>query len=478
MPYSISRHVQSEGFRSAAAAVALVLGVATPFFAHACAAGAKCISVDAHGVPAADGAFVAQCRGKFADFIVPATTIPAGYQGPWFLPPKALPQTKPTVPASPWLSFNFRDPAQVDNYLAALRSQVFGASVLRSQMKAPWVKALKAAGVPTSSRWYPAPRMTYGDFANSGVREAAFGMTHERGVIAGELAGNTHAFTNYAVGYYNAVGSFEFKQVWNTTTPGTDSADLAKGQFPIGTVVFKVLYSAASPSDFPVDILAGAPEAKILVGSGTTTSVRLLQMDVAVRDPRATETGWVFATFVYDKDRTDENPWLRMVPLGLMWGNDPTVASSGSPITQSLFSSQAPSYAINHKGRDGRLNGPVDNRISSCLSCHSTAQAPTRASITVGTGCSATQQMQWFRNLPGSVAFGRGATSGGTCDISPITPEPVPLDYSLQLSLTVSRLSGNTNPCTYKASAPQHLHQLNAGQPIQDDGETFDVSRQ
>ena len=49
--------------------------------------------------------------------------------------------------------------------------------------------------------------------------------------------------------------------------------------------------------------------------------MRLLQVDVAVRDARATKTGWVFATFVYDKTMTAPTPWAKLRPVGLMWGD-------------------------------------------------------------------------------------------------------------------------------------------------------------
>jgi hypothetical protein len=37
---------------------------------------------------------------------------------------------------------------------------------------------------------------------------------------------------------------------------------------------------------------------------------------------RAGSTGWYFATYVYDRSVQNTSPWRRMVPLGLMWGND------------------------------------------------------------------------------------------------------------------------------------------------------------
>ena len=56
-------------------------------------------------------------------------------------------------------------------------------------------------------------------------------------------------------------------------------------------------------------------------------------MDVAIKDPRAPVTQWVFGTFVYDKDAPGGSVWEKMVPLGLMWGNDPQVTSTSRDST-------------------------------------------------------------------------------------------------------------------------------------------------
>ena len=53
----------------------------------------------------------------------------------------------------------------------------------------------------------------------------------------------------------------------------------------------------------------------------TVAPVRLLQMDVAARDPRATETGWVFGTFAFDAAAPGASGWEKMVPVGLMSGD-------------------------------------------------------------------------------------------------------------------------------------------------------------
>jgi hypothetical protein len=109
--------------------------------------------------------------------------------------------------------------------------------------------------------------------------------------------------------------------------------------------------------------------------------VRLLQMDVAIRDVRADSvTGWIFGTFVYDKTANGVNGWEKLMPVGLMWGNDPGIKPSdiaaGNTLRESKVSALIPSIAQSRLGWAGRVNGPVDNRASACLSCHGTSQWP------------------------------------------------------------------------------------------------------
>jgi hypothetical protein len=59
-------------------------------------------------------------------------------------------------------------------------------------------------------------------------------------------------------------------------------------------------------------------------GARSPIPVRLLQIDVAVKDNRAAgTTGWVFGTFNYNSAAPGSTAWQRMIPIGLMWGNDP-----------------------------------------------------------------------------------------------------------------------------------------------------------
>ena len=182
-----------------------------------------------------------------------------------------------------------------------------------------------------------------------------------------------------------------------------------------------------------------------------------MQIDIAVKDRRAGATGWYFATYAYDASRTGASPWTRMAPVGLMWGNDP----AGAPIRESWINPAAPAYARAHLGVDGRLNGPVDNPASACMSCHSTAQAPSLAPMLPTAACVQPPfRADWFRNLRGTIAFGRRQVSAGVCQADAAGITLTAADYSLQLSSTVSRAlptatSGPTyNPCTWNENAP------------------------
>jgi hypothetical protein len=433
-----------------------------PTNATGCAPGSRCISATGTGRPQPSGASVAQCRGRFADFIVPKSTIPANYAGPWFTP-NLLEQAHTGVPQStrPWLAFDARVETQRLQYLLALRNYAFASHVVRAltPQLANDADYLDAAGgaVPADQRaqkWYPAPRMIYGSPSSPGTREAAHGMTLERTVRVSELGGNTSAFRNYAVAYSDARGARNYARIWSTATPGVDAPNLARMRFTEGALVYKLLYSAARPQDFPQDLLDGSLSASILPNAGgAPVNVRLLQIDIAVKDRRAGPTGWYFATYAYDRALPGASPWLKMAPVGLMWGNDP----DGAPITESWINPAAPAYARAHLGVDGRLNGPVDNPSSACMSCHSTSQAPSFASmIPPGSGACAPLASNWFRNLAGGTPFGRFDPQGAACETSLSGLTVTAADYSLQLAATVTRALSPTasfNPCTWDDAA-------------------------
>src|SRR5262245_17029579 len=146
-------------------------------------------------------------------------------------------------------------------------------------------------------------------------------------------------------------------------------------------------------------------------------------MDLAIRDSNAKETGWVFATYSYDGSRGGAGWWERMVPVGVMWGNDPDLNQAtfdtGKRVTQGWINPDL--RTPQHLGYLGRLNGPVDNPKSSCLSCHMTAEVPARTSILPPnpTPTEPDKPMPWFKNLP----------AGNSLD-----QRSIGTDYNLQIS--------------------------------------------
>jgi hypothetical protein len=408
-----------------------------------CAPGTRCLAVDQHGQATVGGAYRAQCAGTFPDYIVPATLFPKDYAGPWFSLAQDFPKEPVPAPADlPWSTIDFmKGTAEADAYLYALRDYSFDGMI-----EADFVPAKNP-----KRRWYHAPLMNY----HNG-RELVHGLTEER-PLSGEIGIRPdRTVRNFAVGFYNDVGGYAFGQVFAQP----NDPDLTQAHFPEGSMVFKILFSAATPEDF-VDpsayILEGAPAWQIATQEkpetpGQLTTVRLLQMDVAVRDDRAKPSGWVFGTFAFDRDATDEPAWKRLRPVGLMWGNDPgVVPGDKKKLVESIVSDQIPAYARGHLGWAGRVNGPVDNPDSACMSCHQTAQFPAAAPLLPNANCTTdAQKLYWFRNLAMGEAF--GAVDRDTCQPIP-DPEtkPVPLDLSLQLAAGVQALGPSftkINPCT------------------------------
>ncbi len=417
----------------------VVVTAASVQAADVCAPGTTCLPVQTNGAPASGpGPFTAQCSGTFPDFIADSSIIPS--VGPWFKLSQAYPATLP-VGDAPWLNINFADGIKgANDYLYALRDYSFD-GMIDADFR-PEGNSVRP--------WFHMPLMNFG----SNRREPTHGATSERPVTGPELGVKPNVtIHNYAIGFYNAAGGFTIGQVWKTSSP-----DRSKSQFSPGAMTFKILFSDAVATDFQgSDILAGAPQWTIATSDGMKT-VRLMQMDVAAVDPRS-PTGWVFGTFAFDSNATDASPWRRLRPVGLSWGNDfgftPADQQSGKKLTETTISDQIPAYAAAHLGWAGRANGPVDNPNSGCLSCHSTAQFPVSATIFFTAKCDTdAKKMQWFRNLRGNQAF--GAVDAPTCTPATAGPAPVPLDFSLQMEVSVqSALQFNDiNPC---APAPAVL---------------------
>lgn len=346
-------------------------------------------------------ALAAQLEPPFPDAHEPP---PPGWKGPVFKLRQDYPATAPPSEVLPWDTIDPKnDPVA---YARAVLKYVYEGNI-----DVDWqVEQNKVRN------WYHAPWMHSGDTGREFVR----GLTRERTTQPKELAPTqTSRFQNWAVSVYNAPGGFVFGQVWKSHKSPNPKAAV----FPGGTVSAKLLFSEANESEVPY--LKGSVEWDANVNQPMTSTtrkvskMRLLQIDVAVRDPRVdSTTGWVFGTFVYDGNSPGTTPWDRMVPVGVMWGNDPAVPpSSKGKLAETRIN---PALGVaQHLGFGGRLNGPVDNPRSSCLSCHSVAQYEGAADMMPPAAASESEKMKWFRNVKAGQPFTAGEVS---------------LDYSLQLS--------------------------------------------
>lgn len=194
----------------------------------------------------------------------------------------------------------------------------------------------------------------------------------------------------------------------------------------------------------------------------------LAQIDFGVRDTRVdNETGWVYGTFLYfNPSTTSPADWKsNLVPVGVMWGNDPGVK------TADAFKEQALNPTVTQLRDSGmifdtaarpvfgwhdRVNGPIDNPKSACLSCHATAQVhkaiPIKHFLTFDAlkPASATDdnKMLWFRNIKAGQPFtfseselkmlNQGAPTNARADwTQAMMADFISTDYSIQLRMAI-----------------------------------------
>lgn len=371
----------------------------------------------------------------------PAYKPPPGWTGPVFKPSLAFPKQLPKDQPAPWMKYDFK--TQPKEYLLAARAYIYEGNVGRGA--SDWDVATNPVRT-----WYHMPWRWYGDHG----REFVHGLTMEMPSAPGVLDPKQKDWHyTWAVAMYGPVAGYSLGQVWRDG--GAAPPELKAASFASGALVTKLLFTTAAASDvpeiegayeWPADVYTDVQGACPCVTAGCPrgiTTVRLLQIDIAIKDPRATETVWVFGSLVYDKNAPGKSAWDKMVPLGLMWGNDPwlTAAMKDQKPKQSLVfydREQAPFATFagvadlppdvggyEHLGCHGRLSGPVDNPKSACLSCHATSQYPPSNAYPRGdiSLCddAATNGPLW-RNITGSTVW-------KTCAAPTFA-----LDYSLEMA--------------------------------------------
>ncbi|MBD9628016.1 hypothetical protein IB279_34250 [Ensifer sp. ENS06] len=297
-----------------------------------------------------------------------------------------------------------------------------------------------------SEPWWIAKWLDYG---TSG-REPLMGLTKERGPKPGDLSETgTEGPQVWAVGFYNAPGAAVFGEVFADPCSPSLPVNL---KFPVDTVSIKFLFTDASPDE--VSYLKDAPiywayidppgsaSQSHAVPDRTRQQLRLLQMDIAVKDKASFDTGWVFGTFVWRGPPKGDQLFDNLVPVSLQWGNDPGVYDDKS-IKQSWINQDLNGVTFGWDKRPtlgfmGRANGPADNIRSSCLSCHSAARSPRTTIGLLNSGFDMThldnvQAVKrhvdtWFQNIKSGQIF------------QPSEPAASNLDYSLQLEAAAFRL--------------------------------------
>jgi hypothetical protein len=350
---------------------------------------------------------------------------PAGWTGPVFKLsqnyPATLPDLEPTSQRK-WTQFGFKNPIQAPQYLKA---------VLDYCLEGNTANNFADVAQNPVRKWYHAPWLHL-DSANGGDgREFIHGLTKERTSAVGDLGpAQVNRHDNWAVGFYNARGGFTLGQVWKDPT----HPDPRKGVFPSHTVSCKLLFSTAPLTEVP--FLDGSLEWEGDInrdpGTGPRPKLHLLQLDVAVKDPRANSTtGWVFGTFQYEKAASaSPNWWEHMVAVGLMWGGDLPQLKLDQPTQEEWINTMRGQQL--HLGRKNLvLNGPIDNPNGSCTSCHGFAQVP-RVNNPVPT----------IRKTPPASTVTGPPFKSYFANIkagAPLSSDYVSVDYSLQLQIGIAR---------------------------------------
>jgi hypothetical protein len=369
--------------------------------------------------------------------------VPQGWSGPIFkikndyptVPPPVVKSNSQSIPAlplpdisgnasAPWLNFDFK--TQPLKYAACVLGYCWeGNKPVDFVVQKNTVRS-----------WYHAPWM----HAGANGREPLRGLTYERPIPPLEFASTqTSGLQNWAIGFYNPAGAVTFGKAWQDPNKPVWNDDL---KFLPGTGVFKFLLTTATDKQVPT--MKGSPEWKAVISpqlksdtapetgavrNTTASTVRLLQVDWATVDHRS-PIGWVFGTFLYDCTLTEvSDPWYRLTAVGVQWGNDPNLnqaaVDAGKKPEESWINPRAeelrkmlggkrPSWGYN-----GRLNGPVDNFVSACASCHSTAQSIIAPMAQSGTFLNnkwipenERLTMTWFQNIKAGEPFSnRGAYS-------------------------------------------------------------------
>lgn len=367
--------------------------------------------------------------GTFPDF---GYQPPPSYKGVLFRLSQSYPQQ---LPSSTPPAFFKQLPSPLSNNFEDWRSYVkaVGQYCLEGNVENDWDVQKNSV-----RHWYHMPWQHFGPSGREGIH----GLTKEAEIQVKQLAPTqTSKGQTYAVGIYNDIGAYTIGQVWKDPQNPNPSFTSKPNSFHNGTVVCKPLFADIDLGQVPFlanpVLWQGYITNTFQSADRSIKPVALIQMDFAVRDTRIPGTGWIFGTFQYNGAITGKPGWDNLVPVGVMWGNDPedtgdtytnkqpTVTKINPNLKQTAINAK-PELPPTHLGWNGRLDGPVDNPVSACMSCHMTAENPQLSPMNptfqapdkvppVGSPA----WMRWFQNNMAGAPFDAGAQS---------------TDFSLQLA--------------------------------------------
>jgi hypothetical protein len=395
---------------------------------------------------AAGGPLKAHLTRPFPDFgFLPA---PKDYAGPVFQLSQQYPATLAAT-QPPFMNTDFK--TDWKKYILEVRDYC-----LEGNTETDWRVENNSA-----RRWYHMPFQHWGPHAREGIH----GLTLEAPIAPLQLAREQSARGQaYAVAIYNDRAAFTIGQVWGQDDPAEPFHDVA---FQDGATVCKPLFIELRDADnvaeqvpslthpvlwtafvapTPQDPLQATPPRQPM-------KVALLQLDIMVRDSRS-PTGWVMGTFQYNGGMNRANPWHNLVPVGLMWGNDEAVTDDkytnpepssthiNPALKDTMINADIVELPATHLGWNGRLNGPLDNAHSSCISCHMTAQYPQGSNLSPLFDSALSKRyaganaknvgdatwMRWFRTLPHGTPFDAGNAAPDPSRV------PHTTDFNLQLA--------------------------------------------
>jgi hypothetical protein len=415
------------------------------------------------------------------------------WRGPVFRLSEAY-QTAVSEGTYPWLKFNpfdatltpARKTREAARYIWAVMHYIQEGNIDSGNIEDDWTLCHNRV-----RKWFHMPYQTYDPLSG---REFIHGLTREAPVTTTLEDGKQIKTTIWAVGFYNPAAGQSIGKVWTgAPAPKTPARNF---HFNDGSVIGKLLFTTATPNQYPFLVNMPVWHANISAAEfcsctptggtqctyreetgqcpRTVSEVYLLQFDIAVRDPRS-PIGWAYGTFVADGSRKAEesSSWNRLSALGLMWSNDTPPSGTGAAsyprdprkngfrggvIFWDTVDMLNQSTDAGHLGCDRRLNGPADNVLSSCLSCHQTASVPDSANRTPAI----LYQFGGFKNENGQclphpnaadleidqVYFKSFACSASFAGPAAIVPPPtyasgatewISTDFSLQLSISLDQ---------------------------------------